>query len=171
MEVVILVPLRADGGHRDRLWGFCRGRWEQFGWPIIEGHHDDGPFNRAAAINDAAVKAGDWHVAVIIDADVICAPGSVRSAVAIADLTDQMVVAHDERVMLNQRGTEKVLGGFEGSWRDRSMVERVWLDSVSCAVAVSRRLWDAAGPFDEKFVGWGREDTAFRISCEVTLPV
>ena len=166
-EIVILVPRRADGGHRDRLWAFARERWEQFGWPIVEGHHDDGPFNRSAAINLAARDAGDWHVALIIDSDVICAPGSIRAAVEIADQSDQMVVAHDERIMLNQRGTDKVLGGFLGSWRDRTMVERVWLDSVSCAVAVSRRLWDLAGPFDARFVGWGREDTAFRIACEV----
>ena len=168
MNVVILVPRRADGGHRDRLWEHCRALWEdRHGWPIYEGHHDDGPFNRSKAVNAAAELAGEWDVALIIDSDVICAPDSVQSAVDLAWKSDQLVVAHDERVMVNQRGTEKILSGFMGSWRDKSMVERVWLDSVSCAVAMSRRLWDLAGPFDELFVGWGREDTAFRISCEV----
>lgn len=173
MNVVILVPRRPDGGHRDRLWEHCRALWEQrHDWPIYEGEHLDGPFNRSAAINQAAEAAGEWDVALIIDADVICAPDAVESAVEIAARTDRMVVAHDERVMLNRKGTEKVLGGFEGSWRDRSMVERVWLDSVSCCIAVSRHLWELAGPFDELFIGWGREDTAWRISCEVeTGPV
>ena len=169
MRVVILVPRRADNGHRDRLWEFCRDRWETCfpEWPIIEGHHDDGPFNRSAAINTAAAEAGIWDVAVIIDSDVICNPEAVRSAVELACLSDLLTVAHDERVMLNQRGTTRVLDGYLGSWREKSMVERVWNDSVSCCIAVSRTLWDAAGPFDERFVGWGREDTAFRISCEV----
>ncbi len=169
MRVVILVPRRADNGHRDRLWEFCRDRWETYfpEWPIIEGHHHDGPFNRSAAINTAATEAGLWDVAVIIDSDVICNPEAVRSAVDLACMSDQLTVAHDERVMLNQRGTTRVLDGYLGSWRDRGMVERVWNDSVSCCVAVSRTLWEAAGPFDERFVGWGREDTAFRISCEV----
>lgn len=168
MNIVILVPRRADGGHRDRLWAHCRQIWEdRFEWPIFEGHHDDGPFNRSLAVNLAAQAAGDWDVAVIIDADTITAPDSVRAAVNLALSTDQMVVAHDERVMVNQRGTQKILGGYLGSWRDRSMVERVWLDSVSCCIAVSRTLWEAAGPFDELFVGWGREDTAWRIACEV----
>ena len=167
MNVVFLVPRRDDNGHRDKLWAFTRGRWEQFGWPIIEGHHHDGPFNRSAAINTAARDAGEWDVAVIIDSDVICSPDAVESAVELTYKTDRMVVAHDERVMLNQRGTDRVLDGFLGSWRDPRMVEKVWLDSVSCCVAVSRTLWEAAGPFDERFVGWGREDTAFRISCEV----
>jgi len=168
VNVVVLAPIRPDGGHRDRLWEHCRALWEQrHGWPIYEGLHLDGPFNRSAAVNAAVEIAGDFDVALIIDSDVICAPDSVESAVEIAGLTDRMVVAHDERVMLNKRGTEKILSGYQGSWRDRTMVERTWLDSVSCAVAVSRRLWELAGPFDERFVGWGREDTAFRISCEV----
>lgn len=168
MNVVVLVPLRPDGGHRDRLWAHCRNLWEQrHGWPIYEGLHLDGPFNRSQAVNLAAEAAGEWDVAVIIDSDVICAPDSVTAAVDLAWQSDRMVVAHDERVMLNQRGTDQVLGGFHGSWRARQMVERVWLDSVSCCIAVSRRLWDLAGPFDERFVGWGREDTAFRIACEV----
>jgi hypothetical protein len=168
MNVVILVPRRADGGHRDRLWAHCRQIWEdRHDWPIYEGHHDDGPFNRAKAVNRAAELAGEWDVALIIDSDVICAPDSVASAVELAYRTDQMVVAHDERVMLTKQGTEKVLNGYQGSWRERGMHERIWLDSVSCAVAVSRRLWDLAGPMDELFIGWGREDTAFRISCEV----
>jgi hypothetical protein len=168
VNVVVLAPLRPDGGHRDRLWAHCKALWEQrHDWPIYEGLHLDGPFNRSAAVNSAVEIAGDFDVALIIDTDVICAPDSVESAVEIAAATDRLVVAHDERVMLNKRGTDRVLSGHHGSWRERSMVERVWLDSVSCAVAVSHRLWELAGPFDERFVGWGREDTAFRISCEV----
>lgn len=168
LNVVIAVPMRPDGGHRDRLWAHCRKVWEdRFGWPILEGLHLDGPFNRSAAVNAAVAQAGDdWDVVLVIDSDVICAPDSVRSAVKLAAISDQMVVAHDERIMLNRFGTEKVLAGYDGSWRAKPMVERVWLDSVSCAVAISRNLWELAGPFDELFVGWGREDTAFRIACE-----
>lgn len=169
MRVVIAVPMRPDGGHRDRLWAHCRKVWaDRFpDWPIFEGLHLDGPFNRSAAVNAAIAQAGEFDVALIIDSDVICDPQAVRSAVDIAAVTDRMVVGHDERIMLNRSGTEKVLGGFTGSWRSRGMVEKVWQDSVSCAVAVSSKLWGLAGPFDERFVGWGREDTAFRISCEV----
>ena len=173
MNVVVIVPRREDDGHRDRLWAHCRDIWHQrHGWPIYEGHHQDGPFNRSTAINRAIEDAGEWDVALIIDADVICSPESIAAAVDLADKSDRLVIAHDERIMLTRKGTERVLDGFEGSWRDRPMVERVWTDSVSCAVAISSRLWSLAGPFDEEFIGWGREDTAFRIACEVeTGPV
>jgi hypothetical protein len=170
-RTVILLPYRPDGGWRDKLWAHCRSVWaERFpDWPIYVGEHLDGPFNRAAALNRAATLAdadGHWDVALLIDGDVICDPRSIAEAVRTAPLAGRLVVAHDERVMLNRAGTVKVLKGYTGSWRTRDMVERVWYDSVSCAVAVGRPLWDAVGGFDELFVGWGREDTAFRIACE-----
>lgn len=170
MNVVILVPRRADGGHRDMLWEFCRRRWDQHfpDWPIFEGHHDDGPFNRSAALNHAARDAGEWDVAVVIDADVLAHPPAVRDAVDVAAATGRMVVSHDERVMLNRQGTTKVLDGFSGSWRHRTMVETVFTDSVSCCVAVPRALWDLVGGFDERFSGWGYEDSAFELAA-VTL--
>ena len=167
MNVVVLVPMRAGDPHRDRLWAFCRQRWEDGfrDWPIIEGHHNDGPFNRSAALNQAAAETQGWDVAVIIDADIIADAAAVLTAVEVAAATGRMVVSHHERVMLNKTGTEKVLGGYEGPWRARQMVERVYTDSVSCCVAVPRGLWDALGGFDERFAGWGYEDTAFELAA------
>lgn len=170
LRVAIAVPRRDDGGWRDKLWAFCRERWEREfpDWPIHEGASPDGPFNRAAACNAAVAAAGDdWDVVLIIDSDTVSDPRSVRSAIEVAASTGRMVVAHDERIMLTKEGARHAMSGSAGSWRGRSYVEKVWHDSVSCAVAVSRALWGAVGGFDELFVGWGREDTAFRIACEV----
>jgi hypothetical protein len=168
VNVVVLVPRRPDGGHRDSLWEFCRPRWEQSfpSWDIVEGEHLDGPFNRSAAVNAAAAAAGDWDVAVIIDSDVVVDPRAVESAVRVAQLTGQMTVSHDTRIMLNKVGTNKVMRGFRGNWWQRTMVDTTFSDSVSCSVVVTRELWDACNGFDERFVGWGYEDTAFRITAE-----
>lgn len=166
-RVVILVPWR-EQTERRVLWDFCRPQWvEHFpDWDIYEGASPDGPFNRSAAINDAARQAGDWDVALIIDADVMVNPPSVRNAVELAAQTDRMVVAHNVRIMLTQHGTEKILKGYEGSWRRQGFVEVEYHDSVSCAVAVTRRAFDTVGGFDEKFVGWGYEDSSFLIAVE-----
>ena len=64
-RVVFLVPRRADDGHRDELWRYARKRWEALfpEWPVFEGHHDVGPFNRSAAVNlaaDLADEAEPW---------------------------------------------------------------------------------------------------------------
>ena len=169
MNVAILVPLRAGTPERDRLWAFAREWWErdQPDWPIVEGFESgQGPFNRAAAINDAAAKAGEWDVAVVIDADVICNPEAVRAGVERAAAGGYIVVTHNERVMLSKAGTQKIIDGYRGPWKEKGMVERSWPDSVSCSVVVPRSVWDAVGGFDERFVGWGFEDTAFTLAVE-----
>lgn len=161
MNVVVLVPRRSDGGHRDRLWEFARAWWlEQHpDWPIFEGESPEGPFNRAAAINAAAEAAGDWDVALIIDSDIIANPEAVRRIVEVAADTDRMCVSHTRRVMLSQKMTDRILGGYRGSWNASG--QKVWTDSCSCCIAASRPLWDKVGGFDEEFVGWGYEDSAF----------
>lgn len=173
MRTVVLVPRRARIADRDRLWAFTRRRWEQDhpDWPIIEGHHDVGPFNRSAAINAAAVAAGDWDVALIIDSDVLVDPHLVRSTVDIAASTDALVVASAERWMLSRQGTDKILTGYTGSWDSFVRTKYGTLDDpngaqCSCCIAVSRRLWDAVGGFDELHVGYGWEDVSFRNACE-----
>jgi hypothetical protein len=173
VNVVILVPRRAGIKDRDRLWTFTRERWSAAhpDWPIVEGHHDDGPFNRAAAINRAARDAGDWDVALIIDADVLVDPTMVRSTVDVAACTHGLTVASPQRWMLNEQGTTKILGGFAGRWDGFVRQRYGTLDDprgaqCSCCIAVSRQLWDQVGGFDELHVGYGWEDVSFRNACE-----
>lgn len=167
MNVVVLVPRRADGGWRDRLWEHCQKWWEREfpDWPLIEGHHEHGPFNRSAAINRAAELAGTWDVALIIDADSLPDdPAQVRAAIEMAATERKMVVAYHRRLMLGRRGTQQILRGSTG---DRSAwVNKEWPDEQSGCVAVARTLWDEVGGFDETFSGWGWEDIGFRVACD-----
>jgi len=170
-NVVILVPRRAGVRDRDRLWEFARAWWanDHPNWRIVEGHHNDGPFNRGAAINTAARDAGNWDVAVIIDSDVIIGAAEVRDGVALARRTNRMVLGYDVRIHLQARGTKQVLGGFRGDWTKLGHRERehaLALTPCSSCVIVSRALWDRTGGYDERFVGWGWEDVAFRVTCE-----
>lgn len=173
MNVVILVPRRAGVEERDLLWAFTRDRWANDfpDWRIVEGHHNLGPFNRSAAINTAAAEAPDADVFVVIDADVVVNRQSVLSSVDIAAATDGLVVASAERWMLSAEGTRKILNGYKGKWtsfvRQRyGTLEDPRGAQVSCCVAVSRRLWEQAGGFDELHVGYGWEDVSFRNACE-----
>lgn len=167
---VVLVPRRADGGHRDRLWSYVRDEWlrEFPNWTIAEGHHHDGPFNRSAALNRAARDAGDWDVAVVADADTVTPPDQVHEAVATARHLGCAVLAYDQWCGLHERGTERVLAGDRRSWR--RWTRHRYRNTVSSCLVVPRRLWDSVGGFDEGFVGWGFEDVAFWSALDVLGP-
>lgn len=179
VDVVVLVPRRSDGGRRDRIWDYCRRWWQtEFpDWPIIEGEAPEGIFNRSAAINRAAADAGEWDVAIVIDSDVIPDAAGVGLAVRLAIANDAVTNGHDERYMLNRVATDMALmGALPAPWDAPEYLETVWQgprEAFSCVTVVPRRVWDYVQGFDERFVGWGHEDWAFREACETMsgLPI
>lgn len=174
-RTVLLVCRRPDHGRRDLLWRYARHRWmrDHPDWPIFEGEHLDGPFNRSAAINAAARDAGDWDVAVVIDADVVIDPEQVRVAVHNAHHTGRLTFPYQRYVPLGEQITNEILDrGTDRDWvkgvdrRHGVMDARVGKAHVSSVVVVPRRLWDDVGGFDERFEGWGCEDVAFAHACD-----
>lgn len=162
MRVRLIVPRRDDGGHRDRLWALCRPEWERFGWPIVEGHHEGGAFNRSAAINSAAV--GEWDVAVIIDSDVF-PPAKVRDGVELAARTGMLVLPFETRQMVNPIGTRMALDEGLTDFSKHSTPDRNKQFCSGCVIA-TRDLFDRVGGFDERFTQWGGEDDAFHAACK-----
>ncbi|OYN80435.1 galactosyltransferase-related protein [Mycolicibacterium sphagni] len=160
--IPVLVPYRPDHGHRDELWAFVqRAFWNRLPYTVVEGAHDDGPFNRSAAVNRAANDAGDWDVAIIADADTWVAPTNLAKAVDQA--AAGLVSALTSVVELGEACTRTILAG---NIIDPTTfgIDRIRTDDIatqSSMLVVSRELWDHVGGFDEKFVGWGGEDNAF----------
>lgn len=161
MRVVVLVPRRAGEPHRDRVWAWARGWWARnfSDWEVFEGHHDDGPFNRAAAINAAAQAAGDFEVAIVADADSIVDPETLERASRRAAHAWRVVIAFERFAHLTRAMTDRIMAGYTGSWEPG--VDWSMTGTCSSMLAVPRVLWDAAGGFDDRFVGWGWEDVAF----------
>lgn len=168
-RVVFLVPRRRDNGHRDALWAYTRARWSSLfpDWDIAEGHHDDGPFNRSAAVNLASDIAGDWDVGIVIDSDVMISESLLRSAVDLAVKTDKVTWPHTRIRNISEYWTKRViLDPPLPAELDRDaldlMVERTNPISWSCCIVIPRSQYDALGGFDERFKGWGFEDMAFQ---------
>ena len=159
--MIVAVPRRSDGGHRDHVWSWIENRWrrEHPGWNVVEGVHEkhEGPFNRSTAINRAA--AGEWDVMVIADADSFVSAEQATAAAGLAHRTGQVTFAYDRFAYLNKRMSDMVLDGYTGDWWPG--VEWTMTGTCSSMVAVPRGPWDECGGADEGFdSGWGGEDIA-----------
>lgn len=170
-RVVVLVPRRSDSGPRDEVWTWLRDRWmaDHPTWEIYEGTEaGSGPFNRSAAINAAAERAGDWDVAVIADADSLVSGQQATTAAALAGCTGQIVFGFERFRYVGEDMSARIMAGYLGDWTPG--VEWTMEGTCSSMVAVARPLWDAVGGFDPGFVGWGFEDVAFSLACQALGP-
>lgn len=162
MKVVTLVPWRGGDELREQSWSVVRPYLERLGFPIYEGD-SVGAWSRAGAINAASSAAGDWDVAIIADADTI-PPPRLGAAIAAASERGAGIRPHDHLFRLTPSGSLAVAAkGVEG------LESRHILDEYPGGglMVVARKAWDAVGGFDERFVGWGHEDSAFGIQLIV----
>lgn len=167
LNIVLLVPFRGDdGGRRDDLWKFTRHWLNQHhgNWPLFTSEGPDGAFNRGAAINDAAVKAGEWDVAVITDSDNICDPAALTLAATMAYMTDGCVFPFTAYIYADQVTSDGLIE--HGSmfvapdttrYAGPPYVHTVRHQHCSGIQAISRKSFDAIGGIPE-LAGWGSED-------------
>ena len=171
LNVAIIVPRRPDGGRRDQLWTFCREWYEALGWRIFEGAGPSGPFNRGAALNEAADRALDAgqsnrrpvDVLVVLDGDVLVPRPLLVEAVERANETGKLVTPYDRYAALNSEMTDRAMDEYRGDW---SRGVELWMDNhVSSVLAVPVSLWRDVHGFDERIQGWGWDDLAFWSAC------
>lgn len=170
-SVAVIVPYRSDNGHRDRIWleqvqPFWKTMFPE--WTISVGIHEEGPFNRSKAINTAVNQIKKHDVYIIVDNDSLPDPIAVEQAVVTCQVTQYPTVAHTQRLMLKQGITFEILGGRKtvGDVK-QSDIQDTYYESVSCCLVITRDMWESTGGFDERFVGWGFEDSAFAIALSI----
>jgi hypothetical protein len=152
MRVVTLVPWRPGDARREELWQHVHGKLKQLGFPVVTGDAE-GPWSRASACNAAAQRAGGWDVALIADADTIPEAAPVMTAVERVAAHGGAIRPHDKLWFLSQGETRLYFMRGRVNFKPR-MVNR-----GGGLLVVSRDAWDRVGGYDERYIGWGHEDS------------
>lgn len=154
-SVSILVPWRTDHGQRERVWDRIRPLWQDSPFELCVGIPDeDGPFNCSQALNRAAsVATGD--VFVTMGADHWPDIDAVVKAVSLTSYATWTPV-YGAVDYLSQADTDAVIDGAD----PRSFRPEKSDPCCQGITAISRQSWQDIGGMDERYRGWGYEDTA-----------
>jgi N-terminal domain of galactosyltransferase len=163
VDVVTLVPWRGGDRSRERVWDFIRPQLESLGYPLFTGDRPRGQWARAAACNAAAAAAGSWEIALVADADTVLESEAVSRTIERVRRTRAAARPHDHRYMLTHLASKELMRG--------KPIKPEWLFADAPgggALVVHREAWETVGGYDERFIGWGYEDSAMNISLATT---
>lgn len=156
MDVSVLTPWRPGDAHREAAWRWVRAKYEQLGWQVIEGRHDEGPWCKALAVADAFTRA-DGDVLLISDADcwVDNLPDTVHHL-------ETWAIPHRWVHRLTEQATALALDtGFVDL--DDVTDHPYWGVDGGGIVAIHRDVYRDI-PLDPRFQDWGGEDRAWGIA-------
>lgn len=160
MDVVTLVPWRAGDPRREKYWERVRPHLEALGYPLFTGD-SEGPWARSAACNAAAQAAGAWEIALVADADTFLEPDVVHRTIQLVARTRGAARPHDHRWMLNSAASKLFLAHGASQLEPGRHLRG---DAPGGgALVVHREAFDEVGGYDERFIGWGYEDSAMNI--------
>ena len=168
MTVSVLVPWRPGCEYRERAFQFMRNRIARAhpSWELVVGECAPGPFNRSAAILDAAGKASPGaDVYVVHDADVFL-EGDLAESVEAAR-SSGWAVPHKMLHRLADDASAAVLAGVD--WRGLPVAQKPYRgNEAGTLIVLTRDVLDLVSP-DRRFVGWGQEDDAWALALRCLI--
>lgn len=169
-QVSILLPYKEQDGIRDAERKWLTRYYKKF-MPDAElcfGENSDENFNRSKAINAAAKKA-TRNIYVMSECDVVYDPNLIIEAIGLLKKA-AWIIPFNRVLNISQVKTEEILqlepdwplpSKLEGHAKDHYPMTNLFAGKMNI---FSREAFEKVGGFDERFIGWGREDDAFLIA-------
>lgn len=157
MDVSILIPWRPDGGQRDRVFEYLLPLWEQTGAQVCVGEDDPtGPFNCARAQN-RAFRLAKHDKLVMFGADQLPELTVLTQACDRLD-NEPWFPLFNRTAYYSKDSSARIMSGKP--CQDEPFEEQYpYCEGV---LALTRTAYHRTGGMDERFSGWGAEDSAFR---------
>lgn len=160
MIVSAVIPWRDTGcEHRRRNLAATIAHLKRGG--IEATTSDDGTFEQfnVSAARNRGVESSTADVVIVNDADVIVPTSQLLDAARIAHTTGEVVTCYNRISYLTEAGTRALNAGQAHSGANH--VERVATTPFGGANAITKSTHAYLGGWDEKFTGWGHEDSEF----------
>jgi predicted glycosyltransferase involved in capsule biosynthesis len=167
-RVSVLMAYQPDHGPRDTIFKWIK-KYYAASMPKIElciGMVSGRSFNKSRGLNLAALKA-TRDIFVIADGDVIYDPAVITDAVKLLKNYAWVIPFHNRKIInLSQSNTEKLIKTAPGWPLQISMndiaIEKRGDNFAGKLIVISRGNFRKIGGFDERFIGYGWEDSAFQ---------
>lgn len=172
-NISILVPFNTDNSSRDRNWKWIQERYKLL-MPDAEiciGTSDKTQYCRCQAINNAA-KIATRDIFIITDADLIFDIEDIKRALDLLP-AHKWIIPYSKLIKFNESLTNSILSNPHdihlSSIPLNNINSELYFDStlpnayqlVGGIQIIERSSFLQCGGFDERFIGWGREDDAF----------
>lgn len=167
----VVIPWRSDDGPRQKIFDWVLERWVMaYGDDtVMIAYGDSGgyPFSRSRTRNELADRTKN-DVIVFADADTPPIRAFVDEAVEKAYASHGWCIAYDEGEYYNLDAdvTARYLDLSPMTDIVKPSTYEHKLTSWAGMIAVHRDAFQKTGGYDERFVGWGHEDVAFRLALD-----
>lgn len=168
MKISVLIPFRSNDPQRIRLWNWLRPQWEALDVELCSTVDSDDPtatFSFARGANRCRAMA-TGNVLLVHGADQLPPDESTWARIRSTMAWAPFMWVYAQNMDLGPWVTRLILQGCHPDLLPPGPV----FNYGEAIYAVRADVWDEVGGLDERFVGWGPEDAAFRLLLSHLYP-